>query len=148
MVDKARQGFTLIELLVVIAIIGILLGFLAPGVMRMRGKALRTKCQNNMRQLYLGIQDYRSDHHERFPDSLDELYDFYLDDLEVFQCPASGNPVPASPSAGDYELASDASPASKSTDPLAETKDGVFGEGGTLVLRIGGQVVFQPEGEI
>lgn len=142
----SRTGFTLIELLVVVAIIGILIGFLAPGAMKLREKARRAKCQNNLRQIFLAVQNYRDDHGERYPQSLDELYDRYIDDLEVFKCPSSPNPVPSSPTAGDYEYRTGVSPASRSTDPVAEDKDDNHPDG-VNVLRVGGQVTFQPSGE-
>ena len=140
--QRLRSGFTLIELLVVIAIIGILVGFLAPGAMKLREKARRSKCQNNLKQIYYAISQYRDDHSERYPQSLDELYDGYIDDLEVFKCPSSASPVPAAASGGDYEYHAGLPPASKSTEPLVEDKAGNHPDG-VNILRVGGQIDFE-----
>ena len=66
MSDKQHSGFTLVEILVVIAIIGLLVALLLPAIQSVRESARRTRCQNQLRQVALGIGLFESNH-RRFP---------------------------------------------------------------------------------
>jgi len=64
--NRGRRAFTLIELLVVIAIIGILIALLLPAVQAAREAARKAKCNNNVKQLCLALQNYHN-LHKMFP---------------------------------------------------------------------------------
>ncbi|MCX7886947.1 MAG: type II secretion system GspH family protein [Verrucomicrobiae bacterium] len=49
--DGRETGFTLVELLVVVTIIALVLTMLFPAIGRMREKAKRSSCMNNLRQI-------------------------------------------------------------------------------------------------
>ena len=52
------RGFTLVELLVVIAIIGILVALLLPAIQAAREAARRASCQNNLKNLAIGVLNH------------------------------------------------------------------------------------------
>ncbi|HEX4119058.1 MAG TPA: H-X9-DG-CTERM domain-containing protein [Verrucomicrobiae bacterium] len=59
----AERAFTLVELLVVIGVIGILGGLLLAAINQVKGRALRIKCANNVRQLGMALEMFVGDNH-------------------------------------------------------------------------------------
>ncbi|WDI42117.1 DUF1559 domain-containing protein [Bremerella sp. P1] len=64
-----RRGVSLIELVVVLGIVGLLLAILLPEVQAIRESGRKLTCQNNLRQIVLGIAN-----HESAKGSLPSLY--------------------------------------------------------------------------
>jgi prepilin-type N-terminal cleavage/methylation domain-containing protein/prepilin-type processing-associated H-X9-DG protein len=65
----SRRAFTLVELLVVISVIGILAALLVPALSRANGKARRTICLNNLKQINLGLRMYSDDNGDTLPNT-------------------------------------------------------------------------------
>ena len=133
-----RKGVTIIELLVVVAIFLVMTACLAPFVHMVKVRSQRIDCANNIRKLSLGLHAYALVHNEAFPASLGELYPNYVDDQNVFDCPASkrkgtkDNP--------DYNYKAGLTETSNPKEIIIEDLDGNHGKAGKNTLRINGSI--------
>jgi prepilin-type N-terminal cleavage/methylation domain-containing protein/prepilin-type processing-associated H-X9-DG protein len=103
--SQKKSGFTLIELLVVIAIISILAAILFPVFARARENARRASCMSNLKQIALGVFQYKQDYDEKLPLYLGATAAYpnsygwpayiqpYLKSTQIFQCPSEPNEV-------------------------------------------------------
>lgn len=90
----SRRAFTLIELLVVIAIISILAAILFPVFGRARENARRSSCQSNLKQIGLGLEQYKQDYDGYTPGSTfyqrswPSMIFAYVKSEQIFACPS------------------------------------------------------------
>ena len=136
---RTRKGFTLIELLVVISIIAILVALLVPAVLLARESARRAACQNNLRNIGIGLHLFAdNDPNERYctgasdfrRDGCMDTWGWVADlvnmnaaDGNVIVCPS--NPLRGSEKLNDL-LGKDTTD-SKDGAPLVRLSDGVCG---------------------
>jgi prepilin-type N-terminal cleavage/methylation domain-containing protein/prepilin-type processing-associated H-X9-DG protein len=91
------SAFTLIELLVVIAIIGILAGLLLPALSNAKKAALRAKCIDHERQLFIAARMFADDHEGWLParglggeDRWPAAFRHYVGgNVGIYYCPAA-----------------------------------------------------------
>jgi prepilin-type N-terminal cleavage/methylation domain-containing protein/prepilin-type processing-associated H-X9-DG protein len=68
-----RKGFTFVELLVVIAIIGVLAAIILPAMHAAREKARTARCQSNLHQIGVALQQYTNDFDGLLPHEDDKV---------------------------------------------------------------------------
>ncbi len=136
---QTRKGFTLIELLVVISIIAILVALLVPAVLLARESARRAACQNNLRNIGIGMHLFAdNDPNERYCSGASDfrrdgcmdtwgwvadLVNMNAADGQVVICPS--NPLRGSEKLNDL-LGKDTTD-NKDGAPLNRLSDGVCG---------------------
>ena len=97
---RRNAGLTLIELLVSIGIISMLTMLILSGVQNVRERAKIQYCQNNLREIGMGLDHYTSLWNGALlpttgldDDNLRPLFPDCVDKLEVFVCIETGNQV-------------------------------------------------------
>ncbi len=104
---RCKRAFTLVEMMAVMGILGVLLMILISSIGKYREKACQVSCKNNLRQFATALIVYRSDHKDRNPNWLSNLYPMYIDTRELYVCKGDksqggyGSKPPGNPGIGD-----------------------------------------------
>lgn len=70
---QKKSGFTLVEIMIVVAIIGLLAAIAIPSFLNARKRSMASACKNNIRQISGAVDQYRLDHNNTSPASVDDL---------------------------------------------------------------------------
>jgi len=80
---KRERGFTLIELLVVIVILGLLIGLVAPRVMRRIKPAKIQAARVQIANFEQALQHYYLENNQVYPPTLESLVPEYLEEIPL-----------------------------------------------------------------
>lgn len=104
---RRMRAFTLVEILIVLTVIALLAGILLPVFSKARERARSVSCQNNLRQIGLGLSMYVQDNNRFYPQVGDLVTNCswvegvkpYVKNMSSFECPAArfGKYVPGCP---------------------------------------------------
>jgi competence protein ComGC len=87
-------------MMLVIAIIGILFMMIVPKIIRAKYQGHLSSCQNNLRNLAVALENYRTDHDGRYASDLDILFNSrYISQNP--KCPSNGTAYGYLKSSGD-----------------------------------------------
>jgi prepilin-type N-terminal cleavage/methylation domain-containing protein len=94
---ELARGFTLLELLTVVGVVAILAALLLPALSAAQGRARRSACSSNLRQINLSVHLYADDHNGLLPMVKDSGPPQVWSDYELFirsYVGLKGNPSP------------------------------------------------------
>jgi competence protein ComGC len=140
---KARlpKAFTLTELAVIILIIAIFILLLTPYISKIRLKAKFIACEENLREIGLGLKLYANDHQGKFPTTLSDLLEGgYVEDERSFNCPFS--PHLGNAAEPDYHYTTEYAITSPSDSKVVFDKSDNHADG-QHVLYVSGDIVWE-----
>jgi type II secretory pathway pseudopilin PulG len=97
---NSRSAFSLLELLLVVVILMIVVSLYWGGGSASQQKAKQEVCRKNLQKIFIAMQIYAQDSHDKFPstlaartsgEALDLLVPKYTADTTVFICPGSSD---------------------------------------------------------
>jgi len=131
-----KKGFTIIELTVVVGIFFLMISVLMPFAQMAKARYHKITCANNLMRISLALHSYAREHGGKFPEDIGALYPDYVQDPELFNCPATKKRgAQAEP---EYLYAKGLKAGSR--EVIVEDIDGNHGKAGKNVLRVDGTV--------